>query len=108
MTHQEFVAAYRQGRVRVNVDPVLAGKYLTAKMLLPVVVTPVIGVGAALMLIGFFWLGLAIAVFGILLPRLIKMTAPGFVLTRALQEEKVYQEVTRAGILNILGSDDAA
>lgn len=101
MTHQEFVEAYHRGTVKVQVDPVQAGKYLSRKLLLPVLVTPVIGVGAALVLWGLVWVGLLLVIAGFFLPRIVKFSAPGFVLTRALEEESIYQEVIRTGIMKV-------
>ena len=35
MTHAEFVAAYRAGRISVEFDPARSGQYLGARLLLP-------------------------------------------------------------------------
>ncbi len=101
MTHAEFVAAYAGGRVKVAIDPAAASKYLSARLLLPLLMLPVLGIGVALALTGRIWTGLAIIAAGIIVPRLIKRSAPHFILTQALQDEKIYGEVTRAGILQI-------
>ena len=101
MTHAEFVSAYAGGRANVAVDPAAASKYLSARLMLPFFSTPVLGAGVALALIGWIWTGLALITIGFTAPRLIKRSAPRFVLTQALQNEEIYREVTRAGILNI-------
>jgi hypothetical protein len=101
MTHAEFVAAYVSGRVKVTVDPSAAARYLSARLLLPLFALPVLGAGVALALIGWIWTGLAVMAIGFFGPRLIKRSAPNFVLTQAVQHEHVYREVTRAGILRI-------
>jgi len=101
MTHAEFVAAYAGGRVKVAIDPAAASKYLSARLLLPLVMMPVIGIGIALALTGHIWAGLAIIAAGIIVPRLIKRSAPHFILTQALQDEKIYGEVTQTGVLRI-------
>jgi hypothetical protein len=44
----------------VQVDRALAAKYLSSRLWLPVVVTPVIGVGAALALWSWVWQGLTL------------------------------------------------
>jgi hypothetical protein len=104
MTHAEFVDAYAGGRVKVTVDPAAASKYLSARLMLPFFMMPVIGAGIALALIGWIWTGLALIAIGFIAPRLIKRSAPHFVLTQALQREDIYREITQAGILRITPS----
>ena len=101
MTHAEFVNAYAGGRVKVAVDPAAASKYLSARLMLPLFTIPVLGAGVALALVGWIWTGLALIAIGFFAPRLIKRSAPHFVLTQALQNESIYGEVTQAGILQI-------
>ncbi len=101
MTHAEFVTAYAGGRVKVAIDQAAASKYLSARLLLPLLMMPVLGAGVALALVGWIWTGLAVIAIGFIAPRLIKRSAPHFVLTQALQDEKIYNEVTQAGILQI-------
>lgn len=101
MTHAEFVNAYAEGRVKVAVDPAAASKYLSARLMLPFFTMPVLGAGIALALVGWIWTGLAVIAIGSIAPRLIKRSAPHFVLTQAVQNEKIYREVTQAGILQI-------
>ncbi len=111
MTHTEFVAAYAAGRVKVAVDPAAAAKYLSARLLLPLFMMPVVGIGIALALTGWIWTGITVMVIGIVAPRLIKRSAPHFVLTQALQDEHIYDEVTRADLLRIApvtGSTEAS
>ncbi len=106
MTHTEFVEAYAGGRVKVRVDPTAASKYLSARLMLPFFTMPVIGAGIALALIGWIWTGLAVIAIGFFAPRLIKRSAPHFVLTQAVQREEIYREVTQAGILRISSDTD--
>jgi hypothetical protein len=101
MTHQEFIHAYRRGRVKVDIDRAAAARYLSARLLLPLVALPVLGAGVALALIGWVWTGLGIIALGIVAPRLIKRSAPHFVLTRAIEDESVYCEVTQSNILRL-------
>ncbi len=101
MTHAEFTTAYATGRVKVEIDPVGAARFLSARLLLPFVVLPVLGVGVALALVGWIWTGLAALAVGIVAPRLIKRSAPHFVLTQALEDERFYHEVTQSSILRI-------
>jgi hypothetical protein len=99
VTHPEFVDAYRNGRVRIEIELPTAARYLSARLLLPFVTLPVLGCGVALALTGWVWSGLAVLAAGIVIPRLIKRSAPQFLLTQALEDERVYEDVTRAGIL---------
>jgi len=101
MTHDEFLRAYQAGNVKVDIDPADAARYLSARLLLPLVMLPILGVGVALALTGWIWTGLAIIAVGILAPRLIKRSAPRFLLTQAIQDERVYREVTQSNILQI-------
>ena len=101
MTHAEFVSAYRVGQIKVQIDPGSAARYLSARLLLPFVIMPVIGIGIALALIGWIWTGIAIMAAGIIAPRLIKRSAPRFLLTRALEDERIYREITQSAILRI-------
>jgi len=101
MTHAEFVSGYRDGRLRVAIEPVAAGKYVSARLLLPLFVLPVLGCGVGLALIGWIGSGLAVLAVGILVPRLIKRSAPRFILTQAIEDERIYCEATAAGILRI-------
>lgn len=101
MNHAEFVSAYAKGRIEVTVDPAMAAKYLSARLMLPFFVMPVLGAGIALALIGWIWAGIAVIALGFIAPRLIKRSAPHFVLNQAVQNERTYREVTQAGILKI-------
>ena len=99
MTHDQFIDAYRAARIRVVIDPGAAGRYVSARLLLPFVMLPVLGCGVALALIGWLWAGLAVLAAGIAAPRLIKRSAPHFLLTQALEDARTYDDVTQAGIL---------
>ena len=101
MTHSEFTAAYARGEIKVEVDLRGAGRHLSARLLLPFVVMPVLGIGVALALVGWVFSGLAIIALGIIAPRLIKRSAPHFLLTQALENAAVYEEVTRTELLRV-------
>lgn len=101
MTHQEFVSAYSRGEVKVDIDSKGAARFLSARLLLPFVTMPVIGAGVALALVGWVFTGLAIIATGIIAPQLIKRSAPHFLLTQALQDAAVYEEVTKSGLLKL-------
>jgi hypothetical protein len=101
VTHTEFVEAYRSGTVRVNVDRAAAARFLSARLLLPLVRLPVLGAGVALALSGWLWAGFALIGVGTLAPVLIKRSAPHFVITLALQDPGFYEEIVEAGVLTV-------
>ena len=101
MTHAEFVAAYQRGEIKVDFDPKTAERFLSARLLLPLIALPVLGIGVALTLIGWVYTGLAIIAAGFIGPRLIKRGAPRFILAQALQERAFYEEVTRSGLMKL-------
>jgi len=105
MTHSEFVAAYARGEVRVEIDPRAAARFLSARLLLPFVMLPVLGAGVALALVGWIWTGLTVIAAGIIVPRLIKRSAPRFVFQRALEDAAVYDEATRTNVLRVIPTD---
>jgi hypothetical protein len=102
MTHSEFVAACARGEIRVEIDPQAAGRILSARLLLPFVMMPVVGAGVALALIGWIYTGFGAIALGIIVPRLIKRAAPGFLLQNALQDARLYEELTQSGVLRVL------
>jgi len=103
MTHSEFVAAYTSGRLKVEIEPKAAAAHLSARLLLPLVAMPVLGIGVALALIGWIYTGLAIIAIGFITPRLIKRSAPRFILAKSLQDAVFYEEVTRSGLMRVTG-----
>ena len=104
MTHGEFVAVYAWGEIKVEIDPKAAARYLSARLLLPFVMMPVVGIGIALALIGWFFLGFAVIALGIIVPQLIKRSAPHFLLTNALEDARLYEELTQSGVLRAVNS----
>jgi hypothetical protein len=101
MTHQEFVAAYPHGELKVEIEPAAAARFISARLLLPFVALPVLGMGVALALVGWIYTGLAIIAVGFVVPRLIKHGAPRFILAQALQDAAFYDEVTKSGLLRV-------
>jgi len=102
MTHTEFTAAYARGEIKVEVDPKEAARFISARLLLPLFMMPVLGVGVALALVGWIFTGLAVIALGIIAPRLIKRSAPHFVLQQALNDPAVYAVVTMSGLLRVV------
>jgi hypothetical protein len=101
MTHEQFVAAYERGEIKVEIEPKAAQRFLSARLLLPFVALPVLGMGVALALIGWIYTGVAIIAVGFVAPRLIKRGATRFILTHALQDAAFYDEVTKSGLLRM-------
>jgi hypothetical protein len=101
MTHSDFVKAYRAGEIRVDFDRQAAARILSARLLLPFVMMPVVGAGVALALIGWIYTGLAVIALGFVAPRLIKRAAPGFLLQNALQDARLYDELRQSGVLRV-------
>ena len=101
MIHSEFVQAYRSGTVRVNVDRSAAARFVSARLLLPLVMLPVLGAGVALALWGSLWTGFALIGAGTLAPVLIKRSAHQFVMTQVLQDSQFYEDAVNAGVLSI-------
>jgi hypothetical protein len=106
MRHDAFLEAYRSGTIRVRVDRVAAGRFLSARLLLPLFMLPVLGAGVGLALIGWVWTGLAIIGVGTFAPLIIKRTAPHFVITQALQDAAFYEEALANGLLEILETSE--
>ena len=102
MTHTEFLDAYARGAIKVEVDPAGAARFLSARLLLPLVAMPAVGVGIALALTGWIFTGLIIVAVAIVVPRLIKRSAPHFVFQQVLQDGAVFDEATRTNILRIV------
>jgi hypothetical protein len=107
VTHAEFTAAYARGEVRVQIDPQAAGRFLSARLLLPFVTMPVIGAGVAVALIGWIFTGLALIAVGFVAPRLIKRSAPLFLLRNALEDARLYEELTRSEVLRVAPTERA-
>jgi hypothetical protein len=101
MAHAEFVAAYQSGSIRVNIDRSRAARFVSARLLLPLVMLPVLGTGVALALIGWIWSGLLVIAAGTLIPVIVKRSAPHFIITQALQDAQFYEEAAAEGVLEI-------
>ena len=101
MTHAEFVRAYGEGTIRVDIDRKAAARFVSGRLLLPLVMLPVLGIGTALALSGWVWSGLAIIGLATLAPMLIKRGAPHFVMTQAVEDEKFYADAVAAGVFTV-------
>ena len=101
MTHAEFVAAWREGRLRVEVDRAAAARAVSERLMLPLVLLPVMGAGVALALLGRYFIGAAVFIAALLLRFAVRRSAAGFVLQRALADERFYTEAIASGLIRV-------
>ena len=101
MSHEEFVLAYRQGSVRVQVDRAAAARLVSARLMLPLVLLPFLGLGVGLALVGYVFTGVAVFVATIALRYAIRSTSQNFVLKRALEDPAFYAEVIHYNVLRM-------
>lgn len=101
MSHEEFVAAYASGRLRVRVDRARAAKLVSARLMLPFVLLPLLGLAVALALTGRLFAGIALFLFVLAFRYAVRASSQGFVLSRALRNPAFYQEALAAGILQV-------
>lgn len=101
MKHTTFITAYHAGRITVTFDPKRSGQLLSARLLLPLFMLPFLGLGVALALLGWMWTGLGVIAAGIIVPRLVKRSAPHFLMTQILDDSKLYDEVVQSGVMRI-------
>ena len=99
MTHAEFVQGYRQGTIQVTVDRSAAARMVSARLLLPLVLLPVMGLGVALALTGYLVTGVALFLGALGVRVLVRASSQGFVLSRALQDAAFYEEMVTNRIL---------
>lgn len=99
MTHEEFVAAYQAGRLRVKIDREAAARYVAGRAMLPLVLLPVLGLGVALALVGYIVTGTLVFLAALLVRFLVRRSSDGFLLWRALQDPEFYQQVVAAQVL---------
>jgi hypothetical protein len=85
----------------VEFDAKAAARFLSARLLLPLVAMPVLGIGIALALIGWIYTGLAVIAAGFVVPRLVKRGAPSFLLQRAIDDPATYDELMRANVMRL-------
>lgn len=62
---------------------------------------PLVGLGAALAISGYSWLGLGLVVAGVLLHRLITAHAPRILLYLVTQDARIYHEAIEYEILEV-------
>lgn len=99
MTHEEFVAAHRAGKLAVQVDPKAAAQLVSRQMMLPLFLLPVFGIAVALALAGYFITGALLFVAALAFRFLVRRSSPGFVLKRALENQDFYFRAVQEGLL---------
>ncbi|MEW5865122.1 MAG: hypothetical protein AB1773_16255 [Pseudomonadota bacterium] len=101
LSHSEFVAGYRSGRLRVSVDRRGAADFVSRRMLLPFVLLPVLGIAVALALALSVLAGAVLFLAALLARHFVRATSQGFVLSRALESEPFYRDAVAAGVLRV-------
>ena len=101
MTHEEFVAAYHAGRIRVKIDRDAASRFVAGRAMLPLVLLPVLGLGVALALVGYLITGTVVFLAALLLRFLVRRSSDGFLLSRAVQDAEFYRQVVAAQVLTV-------
>jgi hypothetical protein len=101
VTHAEFIAAYRADKLRAEVDRDAAARLVSARLMLPFLLLPVFGIAVALGLVGHYVVGALVFAAALAMRFAVRRSAHGFVLQRALQDERFYDEAFAAGLLKI-------
>ena len=107
MTHDEFVAAYREGKLTVHVDPKAAAALVSRQMMLPLVLLPVLGLGVALALTGYLIMGIVLFVGALVFRYFVRATSRGFILKQSLEDSDFDSQAVAARILVISDTDRA-
>jgi hypothetical protein len=106
--YQEFRAGLPAGRFRLIVNPERAQKYVKHRLFVVGVSLPILGIGVALSLSGYPWIGLPLVLVGGLLHRVIKAHAAKIPLHLALHDDKTYHEALEYEILEVRYARNAA
>ena len=101
MTHGQFIEAYSSGAIRVHVDRGRAAKLVSARLMLPFVLLPLLGLAVALALTGRLFLAIGLFLVVLAFRYAVRASSQGFVLTRALQDASFYEQVRASGVLSI-------
>ena len=99
MTHEEFVAAYREGKVTVQIDAKAAAQLVSRQMMLPLVLLPVLGLGVALALTGYLAIGILLFVAALAFRYAVRKSSPAFAIKRALESQDFYAAAVKNGLL---------
>lgn len=107
LSHHDFVTAFHNDSITVTFEPKGAARFVSARLLLPLFMMPLLGIGVALALTGWVVTGLSVIALGIIVPRLIKRGAPRFLMHQMMEDEGLYREVLHAGIMRIVKNERA-
>jgi hypothetical protein len=99
--YPEFCAGLPAGRFRLIVNPERAQKYVKRRLFVVGVSLPILGIGVALSLSGYPWIGLPLVVIGGLMHRVIKAHATKILLHLALHDDKTYHEALEFEIMEV-------
>ncbi|HLT03191.1 MAG TPA: hypothetical protein VK001_13490 [Geminicoccaceae bacterium] len=108
MNHQEFVEAYKAGKVSYFMAQPIAEAEISRRLWLPLIKLPVIGIGVALAILSIahssmllLVLGVLIFIIGVAAPRLIKKNAIPSLLYMALHDPSAYEDLRQSGVLEV-------
>jgi len=107
LSHRDFVSAFHDGTISITFDPKGAARFISARLLLPLFMMPVLGIGVGLALSGWIWTGLLVIALGIIVPRLIKRGAAHFLMQQMMEDEGLYRDVVHAGIMHVVKNERA-
>jgi len=99
--HAEFCQGLPAGRFRLIVNPERAKKYIRHRLFIVAIALPMLGIGAALALSGYPWLGLALVAAGVVLHRTVTAQSARILLYLATQDERTYNEAIDYEILEV-------
>lgn len=100
MTHAEFVAAYRAGRIRLDIDPAAARRFVSARMMLSWILLPLLGIAVALALTGSFASGAATLAGALAFRWLVGASSAGYVAQRVLSDPAFFAAAQAADVLH--------
>lgn len=101
LPHDEFRAGVPAGRFDLIVDPARAQRYVKHRLFVVGISLPLLGIGAALAVSGYPWIGLPLVIAGMLLHRVVKAHATKILLHLALGDAKTYFEAMEFAILEV-------
>ena len=103
--HQEFRTGLPAGRFRLILNPERAQKYVKHRLFVVGISLPMLGIGTALSVSGYPWMGLPMIIVGALMHRVIKAHAAKILLHLAFHDAKTYQEAVDYEILEVRYAD---
>jgi hypothetical protein len=101
VTHAEFCRGLPAGEFSLIVDPVKARKYIRQRLFLLPLMLPVVGIGAALAISGYPWIGLALILGGGFVHRIVTHQAPKILLHLAIKDPRTYFEAIEYEMLEV-------